>query len=163
MNKLKEINSVVKLTLDKLTGIRAYLVRLDDNWQEWDFAKTVDSLKRWTDRNPKNILNNAQKHRREGVFQTKEQKQTPCACVYCDKLCLISNSKHHTSICDRNENVLLTTNSDACVYPLVTVSIEGIECCALVDTTAGASYVSSTIVSLINRKTNKKPISTESK
>ena len=80
-----------------------------------------------------------------------------------NKLCLISNSKHHTSICDKNENVLLITNSDACVYPLVTVSIEGIECCALVDTTAGAFYVSSTIVSLINRKTNKKPISTESK
>ena len=59
----------------------ADLVRLDDNRQEWDFAKLVDSFRRWTDRNSKNILNNDQKHRREGVFQTKEQKQTPRVCV----------------------------------------------------------------------------------
>ena len=46
MNKLKEINSYVRLTLDKFPGIRADLVRLDDNWQEWDFARLVDSLRR---------------------------------------------------------------------------------------------------------------------
>ena len=55
MNKLKEINGYVRLTLDKLPDITADLVRLDDNCQEWDFAKLVDSLRRWTDRNPKNI------------------------------------------------------------------------------------------------------------
>ena len=31
MNNLKEINGYVRLTLDKLLGIRAELVRLDDN------------------------------------------------------------------------------------------------------------------------------------
>ena len=36
MNKLKEINGYMRLTLDKLPGIRADLVRLDDNWQEWE-------------------------------------------------------------------------------------------------------------------------------
>ena len=41
--------------MDKLPGIRADLVKADDNWQEWDFAKAVDSLRRWTDRNLKNI------------------------------------------------------------------------------------------------------------
>ena len=65
INKLKKINGYVRLTLDKLPGIRADLVRLDNNWQEWDFAKLVDSLRRWANRNPKNILNNDQKHRRE--------------------------------------------------------------------------------------------------
>ena len=34
MNKLNEINGYMRLTLDKLSGIRADLVRLDDNWQE---------------------------------------------------------------------------------------------------------------------------------
>ena len=48
-----------------------------DNWQEWDFAKPIDSLRRWTDRNPQNKLNNHQKHRRESVLQTKKQKQPP--------------------------------------------------------------------------------------
>ena len=92
MNKLKEIKDYVRLTLDKLPGTRADLVRLDDNWQEWGFAKLVDSLRRWTDRNPKNILNNDQKHKREGVFQTKEQKQIPRGCVYCSKQGLKASS-----------------------------------------------------------------------
>ena len=60
MNKPKEINDYVRLTLDNLHGIRADLVKLDDNWQKWVFAKLVDSLRRWTDRNPKNILKNDQ-------------------------------------------------------------------------------------------------------
>ena len=33
MDKLKEINGYVRFTLDKLCGIRADLVRTDDNWQ----------------------------------------------------------------------------------------------------------------------------------
>ena len=52
MNKLKEINGYVRLTLYKLPGIRADIIRPHDDWQEWDFAKLVDSLRRWTDRNP---------------------------------------------------------------------------------------------------------------
>ena len=75
----------MRLTLDKLSSIRADLVRVDDNRQEWDLSNLADSLRRWTDRNPENILNDDQKHRSEGVFQTKEQKPSPCACVYCDK------------------------------------------------------------------------------
>ena len=72
--------------MDKLPSIRADLVRLDDNWQEWDFAKLVDSSSRRTDKNSKNILNNDQKHKGEAVFQTQEQKQNPpVACVYYDK------------------------------------------------------------------------------
>ena len=67
MNKRKEINGYVRLTMSKLSGIRADLVRFGDNCLEY-FAKLVESLRKWTDRNPKNILNNDQKHKREGVF-----------------------------------------------------------------------------------------------
>ena len=74
MNKLKKINGYVRLTLDKLPGIRADLVRLDDNWQEWNFAKLVGSLRKWTDRKPQNILNNDQNHKREGVSFKQESK-----------------------------------------------------------------------------------------
>ena len=59
--------------------------------------------------------------------------------------------------------ILLSTNSNACTYPLAIVNKEGIKCCILVDTGAGVSFVSSTIISLINQKANKKPIRTESK
>ena len=56
-----------------------------------------------------------------------------------NKLCLICNSRHHTSICDKNENVLLTTNSIARTYPLVIFNIEEIKCRTLVDNGTRAS------------------------
>ena len=37
MTKLGEINGLARATLEKLEGILAYLVRTDDNWQEWGF------------------------------------------------------------------------------------------------------------------------------
>ena len=37
MGKLKEINGYVRLTLDKLQGIREDLVRMNNGWQEWKF------------------------------------------------------------------------------------------------------------------------------
>ena len=39
MGKLKEINGYVKLTIDKLQGIKADLVRTDDDWHEWKFPQ----------------------------------------------------------------------------------------------------------------------------
>jgi hypothetical protein len=30
-------------------------VRNDDNWQEWDFPKLVEALRKWTERNPLQI------------------------------------------------------------------------------------------------------------
>ena len=59
--------------------------------------------------------------------------------------------------------ILLSTNSNACTYPLAIVNKEGIKYRVLVDTGAGVSFVSSTIISLFNQKANKKPIRTESK
>ena len=42
INKLRDIKGYVRLTLDKLPGIRADLIRLVDEWQEWDFPKLVE-------------------------------------------------------------------------------------------------------------------------
>ena len=39
MNKLREINVHVRLTLDKLPGIRADLVRIAEEWREWTFSQ----------------------------------------------------------------------------------------------------------------------------
>ena len=52
MTKMKEINDYVRVTLDKLQGIRADLVRIDDNWQDWKFQQLVEALQKWTVRNP---------------------------------------------------------------------------------------------------------------
>ena len=55
MRKLNEIKGYVRNTLDKLAGIRADLVRLDDNWQDRKFYELVEALRKWTERNPKII------------------------------------------------------------------------------------------------------------
>ena len=52
MGKLKKINGYVRMTLDKLPAIRADLVRVDDDWQEWEFGQFIEALRKWTDRNP---------------------------------------------------------------------------------------------------------------
>ena len=86
MKKLKDIKVYVRVTLDKLPGIRADLVRLDDNWQEWDFCQLVDSLRRWTERNPKTAGNPEKNFRRESLFQVRDKDQNPAyVCVYCEK------------------------------------------------------------------------------
>ena len=43
MGKEKGIRGYFRLTLHKLPGIGADLVRLDDNWQEWEFPQLVEA------------------------------------------------------------------------------------------------------------------------
>ena len=52
MGKVKEIGGFVRATLDKLPDIRADLVHLDDNWQEWGFPELIESLRKWCDCKP---------------------------------------------------------------------------------------------------------------
>ena len=46
MGKKKDIRGYVTLTREKLQGIRADLVKLDDNWQEWRFPQLVEALRK---------------------------------------------------------------------------------------------------------------------
>ena len=46
IGKKKDIGGYVRLALAKLSGIRADLVRLADNWQEWRFQQLVEALKK---------------------------------------------------------------------------------------------------------------------
>ena len=47
MGKDKDIRGYVRLTLDKLLGIRTDLVRMDDNCQESMFPQLVEVLRKW--------------------------------------------------------------------------------------------------------------------
>ena len=69
MNKLKEINGYVRLTLNKFLGIRSDLVRIDKDWQEWTFLQLVDALRKWTTRNPKMILSPEKGFKHENSYQ----------------------------------------------------------------------------------------------
>ena len=53
MGKLGEVNGYVRITVNKLEGIRGDLVRTDDDWQEWKFDQFVEALRKWTVRNPR--------------------------------------------------------------------------------------------------------------
>ena len=44
MGKLNKINGYVRFTLDKLCGIKADLVRTDDNWQNWGFNELIEAI-----------------------------------------------------------------------------------------------------------------------
>ena len=52
LGTIKEINGYVRVTLDKLPDIRADLVRLDEDWQDWGFSQMIEALRKWCERNP---------------------------------------------------------------------------------------------------------------
>ena len=79
---LREINHYIRVTLDKLTSIRADLVRLADGWQEWGFPQMLEALPKWCDPNPSHSSDQSVKSR-EMFFNSRQEdwKQRPC--VYC--------------------------------------------------------------------------------
>ena len=52
LEKLNEVNGYVRLTLNKLSGIRGDLVRTEPEWKKWSFTELVAALLAWTERNP---------------------------------------------------------------------------------------------------------------
>ena len=69
-----------------------------------------------------------------------------------NKACANCKRKHQTSTCKKTSNFLLTTNDNHVTYPLVIIDIKGLNCRALIDTGAWASYASSTPTDWINKK-----------
>ena len=62
------------------------LTRLDNNWQEWDSCQLVDSLRKWTEGNPKTAGSLEKNFRRENLFQVRDKnKKLAYVSVYCEK------------------------------------------------------------------------------
>ena len=207
MGKEKEIRGYVRPTLEKLPGIRADLVRLDEDWQEWGFPQLVEALRKWCERNPVPLDshrggNSGRPDKGGGrAFQAKQEDWKLKTCVYCkssehrsvdcekikgvadrrkylctNKLCYNCtgtkhraaeclsktncqkcNGKHHTSICDKNSSqLMLATGEGLVVYPVVVVEVEGIRCRALLDTGAGSSYASASLIERLNKQPDHK-------
>ena len=85
MGKIKEMNRYVRVTLDKLQGIRADLVRNDDNWQDCKFQQLVEALETWTLRNPIPLSDKRNPEKGSGYSKSYPVKQTKSECVYCEK------------------------------------------------------------------------------
>ena len=111
LGKIREVNGYTRMTLDKLPGIRSDLVRLDDDWEEWDFPTLTQALQSWTQRNPpreqkdeeKPPMSLRPKLTKSKAFQAKQQSPnlSQKLCVYCD------SSEHRSVDCSK-----ITSSSD---------------------------------------------------
>ena len=85
MGKEKDIRGYVSLTLDKLPGIRADLVRLDDNLQEWGFPRLIEALRKWCERSsaPLDYNPGRRDKGRDPTLQAKQEGGRHTGCVNC--------------------------------------------------------------------------------
>ena len=84
LGKLKEVNGYVRMSINKLPGIRGDLIRTDENWQEWDFPKFVYALQGWTERIPVTTRSSDKSWRDSNAFNTQLGEVRPRGCVYCN-------------------------------------------------------------------------------
>ena len=116
MGKLGEVNGYVRMTLNKLEGIRGDLVRTDDDWQEWKFDQLVEALRKWTVRNPPKPDEDFNQEKpplwkppfkppprfpkpRDRVFNSRQEEWKTRPCVYCE------SSEHRSVDCNKIVNV----------------------------------------------------------
>ena len=106
MGKIKEINGYIRVTIDKSPGIRADLVRLDDNRHDWAFPQMLEALRKWCDRNPLHSSDQSNKSRDRFINSRQEDyRQRPrvyCTStshksVNCDKIASVGDRKKHLS------------------------------------------------------------------
>ena len=45
LKKLKQVNGAMSMTLDKLPAICEDLVRVDPDWEKWDFAQLSEAVR----------------------------------------------------------------------------------------------------------------------
>ena len=55
MKLIGDIKENLRMTLNKLPGIRENLTAMDENWTNWDFPELVKALESWTRQNPKTV------------------------------------------------------------------------------------------------------------
>eukprot|EP00112_Aurelia_sp_Birch-Aquarium-sp1_P013324 Seg2820.4 transcript_id=Seg2820.4/GoldUCD/mRNA.D3Y31 product="hypothetical protein" protein_id=Seg2820.4/GoldUCD/D3Y31 len=67
--------------------------------------------------------------------------------------CQRCSGKHHTSICDKdNQQIMVATGEGSVIYPVVVVKVNGVKCRALLDTGAESSYISATLAERIGKR-----------
>ncbi|XP_068723854.1 uncharacterized protein [Montipora capricornis] len=112
MGKLREVNGYIRMTLNKLEGIRGDLERTDDDWQESKFDQLVEALRKWTVRNPPKSDDDPDHEKppswkppfkpppkfpksRNGMFNSRQEEWKTRPCVYCE------SSEHKSVDCDK--------------------------------------------------------------
>lgn len=111
MNKLSEVNGNVPMTLDKLPAIRGDLVRMDPEWEKWNFAQLSEAVRLWTKRNPVEEREtseqfNSKRDRSNKVFQARGGEGKPNKCVYCSDATYRSSECQKISTVDQRKQFL---------------------------------------------------------
>ena len=117
----------VRLTLDKLDGIRSDLTITDPDWKKWGFVKLLKVLRLWIEGNPLKSddkdwrqpeRSQPKLFRREKSFSTRsrDQQWKPKLCVYCVA------SDHKSSDCTKVTTLEERKSHPASVSFRITVS-----------------------------------------
>ena len=71
------LRGFVMTTLKKLPQVKPDLVRVDDNWEEWDMMELIENLRKWLQRNKTNdsSADSGDSRRRERHWYTKGKQE----------------------------------------------------------------------------------------
>ena len=61
-----------------MPGICADFGRIEEDWQEWAFPQLIDTLRKWTTRNPKIIPSPEKVCKHENAYQTNDKNYRHC-------------------------------------------------------------------------------------
>ena len=89
MGNLQDIKCYVRMILDKLPGIRADLVRMDDEWKTWGFPQLVEALRKWREKNQ--VVDDWGANRGAADKQVKRDRQMNTKSKECDRgsVCIV--------------------------------------------------------------------------
>ena len=112
LGKIERVNGMTRSVLDKLKGIKADLLRGQDNWQDWDLPRLTQALKKWRDVNPvpeeSNVASKVTppKHpdKRSPLYHADTRNQRHC--VYCEDPSHASRDCTRVSTMDARKRML---------------------------------------------------------
>ena len=102
LGRLQEVKGNVRSVIEKLEGIKADLVRGEENWQEWDFTQLLVALRKWKDIHPveeRETPPDKRQHSRNRSFYAQDHGQPHKVCVFCE------SSNHNSVNCDQFTSV----------------------------------------------------------
>ena len=112
LGNIVRVNGMTRSVLDKLKGIKADLVRGQDNWQDWDLPRLTQALKKWRDVNPvleeSNVASKVTPPRhpdkRSPLYHADTRNQRHC--VYCEDPSHASRDCTRVSTMDARKRML---------------------------------------------------------
>ena len=103
LRKLDTAEIMVQQTLEKLGTIKTNLIRIDPDWQGWNFERLLTELRKYIIGNPEKIekvigrdrFEKKDNHHRIKCFQVRNKEYRRSICVYC------SAESHRSIECDK--------------------------------------------------------------